>query len=306
MKLEKLTVIIIIIVGFLVSAAPLSAVPGGMETCLPELKDWPQKDKTNVYDPDNLYEYINGAAEIFLSYDFEKLVSATFESKKNKEHSFTVDIYRHNNSRNGFGIYSQEKPQSGDFLSIGAQGYYEKGVLNFLKGQYYVKISGYSLGDNDKVILIDAAKQVAKKLEGEDRFPTIVEAFPSENKVTGTSRYVAKNFLGHSFLHSAFITNYKEKDQELELFIIEGENEAELQKMMDGYLAFIEKKGITAETPDKFSLRFQDPYYRSYGKMNMKRKGTFLWGLFSKSDDLGQAYLKRVEENLLKAKLIKK
>jgi len=86
-----------------------------------------------TYTPDTLYEYIDGAADVFLSFDFQKLASLTYEN--HSKSTITVDIYRHNSERNGFGIYSQEKPQQGNFLSPSAPRAIIKGRAEFLQGQ---------------------------------------------------------------------------------------------------------------------------------------------------------------------------
>lgn len=276
----------------------------GMESFFPQMEGWSPKGKIDQYDPDNLFEYINGAAEVYLSFDFRKLASQSFQNKDKK--SFTVDIYRHSSSRNGFGIYSQEKPQKGDFLRIGAQGYYEKGVLNFLKGIYYVKLSGYDLGDNDKAVLEAAARQVADKLEGENVFPKAVLSFPTTGKIENSERFVAQNFLGHSFLSTAFVAEYEEAGGKFQLFIIQTGDDAAAKKMLDGYLNFVKGKGMPVETPGNGNFyRFQDPYYRSSGAMNMKQDANFVWGLFSKTPERAEKYINEIHKKLKEQKLVK-
>lgn len=296
-------IITAIIAVTLIMTIPMTAASGkgDMATILPSFKDWTPKGKPAFYTPDNLFEYINGAADVFLSYDFEKLASLTYENAK--KHTFTMDVYRHSDERNGFGIYSQEKPEKGEFLNIGAQGYYEKGVLNFLKGSYYVKIAGFDLGDNDRKVLTMAAEILAKKLEGSKTFPAVLSCFPIEGKKTNTERYIAQNFLGHSFLNSAFVADYKIKDQKFQLFIIQKEKAENVNKMLDSYLAFAKKKGQDVFKKDNF-VRFQDPYYRRSGKMNMKKSGKYIWGLFSKDDAAADSFIAQIEKNLKKQKLI--
>jgi hypothetical protein len=271
----------------------------GMIKLFPKLEGWSNKGKVDIYTPDNLYEYINGAADVFLSYDFVECGTLTFENKQKK--SFTVDIYRHSNIKNGFGIYSQEKPQQGEFIDIGTQGYYEKGVLNFLKGSYYVKISGFDLGDQDKVLLTKAAKQIAANLKDADYFPKSVSSLPQKGKVEHSERYIAKNFLGHSFLHSSFVADYESNGEKFQVFIMETESKELTRKILEAYLNFLKKKQMTVEKFDNESgYRFSDPYYRSSGKMNLKIQDRFIWGLFSKNQSLAEFYLKETEKNLVK------
>lgn len=295
----KLMIILAIV---LLSFILVQAKEQDMATIFPQVDGWSPKGKINFYTPDNLYEYIDGAADVFLAYDFVKLASLTLINKEKQ--TFTVDVYKHSSERNGYGIYCQEKPRKGPFLSIGAQGYYEKGILNFLRGAYYVKMSGYDLGDNDEAVLTNYAKKLAEKLEGSTGFPSAVQSFPSEGKIPDTESFIAKNFLGHAFLHSAYVADYEIDGRSQQVFIIEGSDEKEVQTILDSYIDFVEKKGMKVEKKDGLH-RFQDPYYKDSGKMNMKLNGRILWGLFNRNDDKAEKIIDAVEQNLKKHKLIK-
>ncbi len=301
-QLKKCILLSTLIIGCFLFSFSLNSASVDMKSLFPQVKGWTQKGNIDAYTPDNLYEYIDGAADVFLSYDFQELVSASYES--NPKGSFTVDIYRHNNAKNGFGIYSQEKPVKGPFISIGAQGYYEKGVLNFLEGCYYVKISGYDLGDRDETTLKEAAQQIAQKIQGDNRFPRALECFPKEEKVEHSERYSAQNFLGHSFLHSAFTADYEKEGRKIQVFIIETEAEKDARKILEDYLNFVKSKGMTVENPGEDFYRFQDPYYNTNGSMNIKQYGNYLWGLFYNDMSAAGVYIDKIRENLLKLKLI--
>jgi hypothetical protein len=275
---------------------------GEIDSLFPQMEGWTQKGNPVTYTPDNLYEYIDGAADVFLSYDFVKLATVSLENEKKA--SITIDIYRHSSPVNGFGIYSQEKSKIGPFLSIGTQGYYEKGILNFLKGSFYVKISGYDLGDQDETILTETAKLIAQKIDDDNHFPEVVACFPREEKVENSERYVAQNFLGHSFLHSAFVADYNKDGRKFEVFIIQADDENGSGKILDSYLNFIKGKGMEVENPGDNLYHFQDPYYRSSGKMHMKRNGKYIWGLFCQSSETAGLFINRINENLAKLKLI--
>jgi len=304
-QVKKLFIIIFIIMLSLVlvkTSVWADADASDMKTLFPQMDGWSQKGEVALYNPENLYEYINGAADVFLAYNLRQLATATFENKE--KHSFTVDIYLHQDAKNGFGVYSQEKPRKGPFMQIGAQGYYEKGILNFLKGSYYVKMSGYDMGDKDKETLSGYAKKLSAKLKGDTGFPVALQCFPKENRVTDSEGYVANNFLGHAFLHSAYTVSYDMNSHSMQLFLMETKDNAAAKKIVDGYMAFLKKKGVEAEKKNG-TLRFQDPYYRSSGKMNMKTNNNLVWGIFSKSDTVAEDILTKLEANLKKNNLIK-
>lgn len=272
-----------------------------MGDAFPELAGWQKEGVPDIYTPDNLFEYINGAAEVYLGYSFEKLATLTYKNKKNQ--SLTVDIYRHKNQNNGFGIYSQEKPAIGEFLTIGTQGYYEKGVLNFFKGCFYVKMTCFDIEDNDKLLLTSTANRIANRLMAKEHFPLPVLCLPAKSKKKNSEKYIAKNFLGHGFLHSAFIADYQNDGESFQIFIIEADNKVTAKEMIENYLDLVKKKGLEI-SENNGRLEFTDPYYRSQGKMNLKLSGKFVWGLFSKSIETAAIYISEIEKNLKKYRLI--
>jgi len=267
----------------------------------PEVDGWSREDHPSTYTPETLYEYINGAADLYLTYDFQELLSLNYE--KGEEQGLTVDIYRHSSLRNGFGIYSQERPTESRFLPIGTQGYYEQGILNFVLGSYYVKLAGFYLGEEDEALLTHIAREVAARLKEKPSLPTVIGCFPDSGKVDNSERYAALSFLGHGFLHSAYTAEYEVGEQKFRLFILEADDEAGALKMLESYLKLARDKGERVNSYSG-SYRFKDPYYGSSGKMNLRRSGRYIWGLFSDNAALYEFYLDEIGRALKEKDLI--
>ena len=142
----------------------------------PEMSGWKQDGKPAVFSPRTLYEYINGAANLFLTYEFQDLNVA--EYKGEGKAAVTVEVYRHSDSTQAFGIYSQERLSDARFLDIGAQGYQEPNVLNFLTGPYYVKINGFSTGAEDDRTMLAFGRKIEGILGGKSALPKILSSFP--------------------------------------------------------------------------------------------------------------------------------
>ena len=264
-----------------------------MTKIFPQVNEWFKKGKPDLYTPGTLFEYINGAAEVFLSYDFQQLATQTYENKN--KHSITVDVYLHSNPTNGFGIYSAEKPEKGDFLKIGTQGYYEKGILNFLKGSFYIKISGYDLGDNDRSILISIAKMVGDQLHGKPIVPKLVNCFPPDGKIKNSEKFILKNFMGYKSLSSAFVTSYSSASQTFKLFIISGKDKTNSEQILKGYLKSIK---YPSEKLKEGEMSIKDPYH---GEIDLLWKGKFIGGVTGLTDaKLRAKYLNLLKNNLEK------
>ena len=89
-----------------ISAAHRSEVL--LRDLLPVVEGMKESASPQIYFPETLFEYINGAAEIYLSYDFKELIVAEYQ-KSGSSDSIAVEIYDMGNHKNSFGIYSAER-----------------------------------------------------------------------------------------------------------------------------------------------------------------------------------------------------
>jgi len=257
----------------------------------PEVPGFTKQDEPRTFDPDSLFEYINGDAFSYINFGFEEVIVQDYESEQFGK--LTIDIYRHSSDNNGFGIYSHERPADAAPLNIGAEGYSGKGMLNFFKGRYYVKLRG----DCEESVLKKVADEAAGAIVGETAFPPTAAAFPEEGLSRNSLRYVAEGFMGHSFLHSAFVAEYEQGDGLLQVFIIDAADETAAEKMLEDYLALMARKEGSRTLEDGV-YRFRDPYHSSRGMVNVKRVGKKLFGLLSDDKVVADSYLKVFEGNL--------
>jgi hypothetical protein len=259
----------------------------------PEIAGWRQSVEVQTFTPKTLYEYINGAADLYLMYDFQELKVAEYQN--DKKASITVEVYRHQTPTHAFGIYSQERLPSANFIEIGAQGYVENNVFNFLTGPFYVKISRYNTGAEDQGVLLAFAKTVSENLGEKGAPPSILTTFPAEGKIKNSEKFIAQNFLGYSFFYSAFTADYELSDKKFKLFIIEGTDNNECKTMIEKYLQSIKSPG--KEVAEGRYI-FSDPYH---GEIELHWKGRHLWGILNVNDQsLRSKYLKLFEEGLQK------
>ena len=232
------------------AAALLSAASVAQDVVFPQLPGYKIKTGYPVYEPGNLWDFINGAADNYLTYGFVDLHVA--EYKKGKA-VIKLEIYRHGSNTMAFGIYSSERSPSFRFVDIGAQGYIADGSINFFKGDYYVKIRTYS--KKEKVLSAEEmlANRVASALPGGDAMPSMLLQFPSEGRKANEETYINESVLGHGFLNKAFKAVYQAGPDEFAIYISEGSSPEEVRKTAETYIA---STGMSvAETGDsKFMI----------------------------------------------------
>jgi hypothetical protein len=268
----------------------------GKDFKFPEIPGWNQAGEIQTFIPKTLYEYINGAADLYFSYNFEELKVAEYVN--DRKASVIVDVYRHATSTDAFGIYSQERLPNANYLDIGLQGYYEKNALNVLIGNYYVKINSFNTGAEDQEILLAFGKKVSANLDEKGALPSILAAFPKEGKVTNSEKFISKKFLGYAFLHSAFTADYALPDKKFKLFIIESGDSEECRNMIQKYL---EQTGKTQTKVAEGRHTISDPHH---GEIDVYWRGGNIWGILNLDDlTLRSKYLRLLEEGLKKKKL---
>ncbi len=269
--------------------------PEAKEFRFPEITGWKQTAEIQTFTPKTLFEYINGAADLYIMYDFQELKVA--EYKNEKKASITIEVYMHKTPTHAFGIYSQERLPNANFIDMGAQGYIETNVLNFLTGPYYVKMTTYHTGAEDREILLTFAKRMSENLGTKGTLPAILSSFPEEGKKKNSEKFINRNFLGYSFLHSAFTEDYELSGKAFKLFVIEGVDKDDCKVMIQKYLQ-------QAKSPEKSAAEgrytLADPYH---GEIELWWRGTYIWGTLSLSDsNLRLKYLKLFEVGLQKVK----
>ncbi|HYA48501.1 MAG TPA: DUF6599 family protein, partial [Burkholderiales bacterium] len=127
---------------------------------VPRVEGWKPEEAPRSFFPENLYEYIDGAAESYLSYDFKELLVAQLK-KEGMPATLTVEIYDMGGPTNAFGIFSAERyPENGP-VAVGDLGYLEGESLNFAAGRYYVKLLSFGLGGQTAPALTDFGQKLA-------------------------------------------------------------------------------------------------------------------------------------------------
>ncbi|HEX7501833.1 MAG TPA: DUF6599 family protein [Acidobacteriota bacterium] len=248
-----------------------SAPAANLAALFPELDGWTRDGVVEAFQPENLYEHIDGAAENFLAYGFQRLAVQNYADKQRR--ALSAEIYYHGSPENAFGIYGSEKPLAGDYLQIGAQGYYEEGVLNFISDAYYVKLNGFDLGAGGREILLGLARRIAAAIGGANLLPETLNAFPAPGRIANSERFIAPHFLGLDFLGAAFSADYERRGEKFKLFIMNVAGEEQARAMLRRYAA-LDKSAAAADVRPGI-MTIQDPYN---GSVRLEWRGSRIWG----------------------------
>jgi hypothetical protein len=245
--MKRISVLILV---FLVSASFVFT----QEIVLPELTGFKKVTNYPVYTADNLWDFINGAADTYLSYGFEDLHVAEYKKGKNV---IKLEIYKHKDDIQAFGIYSSERSPSFRFINIGAQGYKADGSLNFFKGKFYVKLRTYTKSEKILQSLESLAVKTSNMLTGSTEMPSVLKEFPDMGKKKNEETYIKESVLGHEFLSGAFKTPYESGNSQFTIFLFKKSSTEESLKTVTAYLKSV---GLEMDNQPAGKYVFKDGY----------------------------------------------
>lgn len=154
-------------------------------------KGWIKSEIHEIYDRQNLFDYIDGGAEVYLAYDFQKLIVQEYspalkDSLQGK--SITVEIWRMNSSADAYGIFSLD--QEGEKIKIGQMGVYYDGLLRFWKDVFFVRIL---IPEGDyKDVIFKLGNQIDRKIKKEGKASPLISIIPSDTLTPGLIYYFHK------------------------------------------------------------------------------------------------------------------
>ncbi len=241
---------------------------GGSPIHFPEVSGFALTTETAVYEPSNLWDFIDGAADLFVSYGFVDLHIAYYRSRDSVE--VRAEVYTHDTPENAFGIYSQERSPGMNYVEIGTQGYAEEGIVNFLAGKYYVKLSSNQTGGAVRDSMLVIARKLDAAIGQRASWPGALALLPAGGRVPNSEQYIAESYLGYTFLHGAYTARYGTKEL-FEIFVIPAASDSSAASMV-GALA-----GVNHITP--FNGSFQTIRDAHQGEIALVRVGRYVAGV---------------------------
>ena len=239
---------------------------------------WVEKGRPAIFDRDNLFEHINGEAEIYFPYGFEKLESTTYESRFNPDLWIVADVYKMGSGLDAFGIYSNYRRPDYSFIKIGAEGFVSPSQLLFYQDRYFVRVQVTGEAETEKRHLLDCARDISGRLPENHRPPPELEVFNVPGIVPKSERYVAKSLLGYDFFRRGIVADAGGGGVILQVFMMSAESPETARRTLERYAAFVKSEGITAritQVGGRAVLESADPLY---GKIYAEQSGRYLLG----------------------------
>ncbi len=183
-------------------------------------KGWSWEGMPKHYSPDTLYEYINGEAELYLTYGFKELAMLNYFYGDSEDSAFVVEIYEMGSAVNAFGLYSNYRRPGYQYSQIGTEAVVSNYSIRFLQGRYVVDLKAADDSDHIRQAMRMVAIKLSDRIDDPAEFPSILGFLPVEGQIEKTVSYQARDMLNQSFLPAGISAQYLISDEEITGFIV--------------------------------------------------------------------------------------
>lgn len=195
-------------------ARNVSYLPSGERLNTLEIQKGPDR-----YDGKNLYDLMDGEAEVFLSYGYRSAEAAEYVVAGQPQEKIYARIFDMASHFNAFGIYSSFINPEGEHYKLGAQGFFSRNTLIFYKGKYFIQVFSSSQSREITEHIKDLGARIEKNIKGDTAPPSALNLLPDENLVLHSKMYVPEGVLGISPLRGGVIGRYVVEGREVTAFI---------------------------------------------------------------------------------------
>ncbi len=152
---------------------------------------WKRSGDAVFYKGRAVFDYMDGAGEVYLAYNFKQLAVQRFERDGNP--AITAEFYEMGTPQDAFGVFTWDKqdPDAG----IGQGSEFGGGMLRFWKGRHFVSVYGEGEGKEQEQAVLEIGRALASAIDETGEPPRLMRALPEERRAEGSARFVRSHVL---------------------------------------------------------------------------------------------------------------
>jgi hypothetical protein len=205
---------------------------------------WSTGIADTVYNPESLYDYIDGGAELYISYGMKEVISRLITNENGDE--IRIEIFDMGKAKNAFGVFTHSRTENEGVYGQGSQ--YFPGTQIFWKDKYYVSVMATDENESIRSVINNLASEIENNITSTGEIPGIVSLLPEEDLEKdgftffhhyiwlNSYYYIADdNFLGIDDNTNAIIARYGKRSMRYYLLIIEYADAGKSRSAFSGF-----------------------------------------------------------------------
>ena len=221
-------------------SAPLSSAVNAFVDLPSELTPF---STLEVFNPDNLYDKIDGKAELYLSARVLGMRCQRYALENDTNNWMEFFVYDMDNLRQSFAVYSMQQRADAQLLDLATYAYETKNALFFCCGRYYIEaVTASPTPEMMAAMLLVSRQFVAKNPPQETRLAEL-DLLPSEHLAPNSYMLQAADAFGFDQFRNVFSAKYTLNGAEVMAFLTLRPTREEATALSAAYQQFLLTNG---------------------------------------------------------------
>jgi hypothetical protein len=225
---------------------------------------WALEGPIKKYTGEDLFEYINGEAELYVQFGFKVLTAGLYLKDGNENLGITVDVYEMGSDLEAFGIYANYRKPEAEPVKAGAEGFVGPSQLMFYQGRYFVQLNASGSASQDQTIFQTLAGLISRNLPASPQSPPELTLLKIPALIPNTEKYIPQSVLGYPFFKKGLTAQALLDGRSVRIFVLlEGSSEG-TRHTAQAYEKALKEKGVALKKEPESSgeiLFAHDPLY---------------------------------------------
>jgi len=245
---------------------------------------WALEGPIKKYTGEDLFEYINGEAELYLQFNFKILTTGLYLKEGDDKRGIAADVYEMGSDLEAFGIYANYRKPEAEPVKAGAGGVVGPSQLMFYQGRYFVQLNASGAATQDQAVFLTLAGLISKTLPASPQSSPELTLLKITAVIPNTEKYIPQSVLGYPFFKKGLTAQALLDGRPVRIFVLlEGSAEGACHTAQ-AYEKDLANKGVELKKELESSgeiLFVRDPLY---GGMCLQLFGKYVLGVVDLQD----------------------
>src|SRR5208283_4197241 len=151
-----------------------------------EAGGWKRTGEAVRYQGREIFDYMDGAGEVYLAYNFRQLTVHRFERQGHP--ALIAELYEMGTPADAFGVFSFDKQDPGAGIGQGSE--FGGGLLRFWKGRHFASVYGEGEGHEQEQAVLEIGRGLASSIVETGEPPRLIRSLPEGKQVEGSVKFV--------------------------------------------------------------------------------------------------------------------
>jgi hypothetical protein len=197
------------------------------------------------FEPRNLFEKINGKAELYLSAGFVNLRSQRFEKSADPQSWMEVFVYDMGTLRRAFAVYCAQRRAEAKPLALTPFSYSTRNALFWVHGKYYVEIVASVSSEQMTQAMLSFGQDFVRQTSVERETMDELALFPREHQDEGSIVLLLSDAFGFDGMENVFTARYHIAGEKVTAFLSQQRDLKEAEELVEAYQDFLMANGGT-------------------------------------------------------------